>query len=234
MSMVQCANGHFYNQQLNSTCPHCQAQGNKGKTIGLTPAQPQVQLDPWQNAGFNTPQPQQPKFNQPSPQPLPGFEKTVPQQPIVQTPPIVQDPLVNKAKPVAPRDEAKTIGMFSNKTPGGIDPVVGWLVCIAGNDRGADFRIHPEKNTIGRSENNDIRIAKDQTVSRDNHATIIYDPKKKNFRLLAGGGRGLVYVNEEVIDFSTPLKANDIIELGETKLMFVPLCGEHFDWSNFK
>lgn len=229
MSMVQCANGHFYNQQMNSSCPHCQAQGNKGRTIGLTPAQPQV--DPWQKAGLVD---RPPNLVSDIPDPLPGYAKTVPQQPIIQQPPIVQEPVVNKAKPVAPRDEAKTIGMFSNKNAGGIDPVVGWLVCIAGNDRGADFRIHPEKNTIGRSENNDIRIAKDQTVSRDNHATIIYDPKKKNFRLLAGGGRGLVYVNEEVIDFSTPLKANDIIELGETKLMFVPLCGEHFDWSNVK
>jgi hypothetical protein len=214
MSMVQCANGHFYNQQMNSTCPHCQGLGNMGKTMGLTPSQPNS--DPWKNAGFD----------KPIPQPLPGFEKTVPQQPQVSPEPI------KKAKPVVAKDEGRTIGIFNNKE--GIDPVVGWLVCIAGNDRGADFRIHPEKNTIGRSENNDIRIAKDQTVSRDNHATVIYDPKKKNFRLLAGGGRGLVYVNDEVIDFSTPLKANDIIELGETKLMFVPLCGEHFDWNNVK
>lgn len=214
MSMVQCANGHFYNQQMNSSCPHCQVQG-AARPMGVPPAKPNI--DPWHNAGFD----------KPNPQPLPGFDKTVPQ-----VAPIVHEP-VNKGKPAAMKDEARTIGMFQNKS-GGIDPVVGWLVCVSGNDRGADFRIHPEKNTIGRAEGNDIRITKDQTVSRENHATIIYDPKKKNFRLLAGGGRGLVYVNDEVIDFSTPLKANDIIELGETKLMFVPLCGEHFDWDQFK
>lgn len=217
MSMVQCPKGHFYNQQTNTSCPHCQGQGGLGSTVGLNPQQPNS--DPWKNAGFDSTVPLQPPQVQP-PQPVP-FNKEA----------------LKNFKPQDSKDEGKTIGLYNKKGNGathGIDPVVGWLVCIAGNDRGADFRIHPEKNTIGRSEGNDIRIAKDQTVSRENHATIVYDPKKKNFRILAGGGRGLVYVNDEVIDFSSPLKANDIIELGETKLMFVPLCGEHFDWDQVK
>ena len=27
-----------------------------------------------------------------------------------------------------------------------------------------------------------------------------------------------------------PLKASDLIDFGETKLLFVPLCGERFTW----
>jgi hypothetical protein len=40
----------------------------------------------------------------------------------------------------------------------------------------------------------------------------------------------LVYKNGEEVVFSEPLEAYDVIELGRTKLLFVPLCGERFKW----
>ncbi|MEY4718907.1 MAG: hypothetical protein RL563_1525, partial [Pseudomonadota bacterium] len=32
----------------------------------------------------------------------------------------------------------------------GFDPVVGWLVCVQGPERGRDYRIRSERNGIGR------------------------------------------------------------------------------------
>jgi hypothetical protein len=39
-----------------------------------------------------------------------------------------------------------------------IDPVVGWLVCVKGPDRGRDYRIRSEKNFIGRSDRHITRM----------------------------------------------------------------------------
>ncbi|MGH7907549.1 MAG: FHA domain-containing protein [Candidatus Binataceae bacterium] len=112
----------------------------------------------------------------------------------------------------------------------GISPVVGWLVCIAGPDRGRDYRIHGEKNFIGRSPSMDIALAGDDSVSREKHAAIAFDPKKRGFWLLPGDASGLVYLNEQLVNTPSGLKARDIIELGKTKLMFWPFCDDKFHW----
>lgn len=116
------------------------------------------------------------------------------------------------------------------RTQSGIDPVVGWLVCVAGPETGNDYRLHAEKNFIGRGETMDVRIASDNTISRENHAALSFDPKKECFRLLPGDGRGLVYLNGEEVVAPEVLNAGDRIELGDTVLLFVPLCGPDFRW----
>ncbi len=126
-------------------------------------------------------------------------------------------------------DDGKTQRLVRKQL--GIDPVVGWLVCVRGPERGHDYRLHSEKNFIGRGEGMDVRIAGDGTISRENHASVSFDPKRETFRLLPGDGRGLVYLNDEEVVSPLPLKAGDHIELGETMLMFVPLCGPAFKWT---
>lgn len=130
----------------------------------------------------------------------------------------------------APADEGKTKAIAPGKQAEGIDPVVGWLVCIEGADRGRDFRIRSQKNFVGRSQNMDIAIPGDDTISRQNHAVISYNPKSRQFKVHSGEARGLVYLNGEEVDNASPLKAGDRIELGRTKLMFVPLCTDAFNW----
>ncbi len=123
----------------------------------------------------------------------------------------------------------ETVGIVRKKL--GIDPVVGWLVCIEGPDRGRDYRIRSERNFIGRSEKMGIYIAGDQTISRENHAIVSYNPKGNSFKLQVGESRGLVYLNGDEVDISVQLTPYDCIELGQTKLLFVPFCGERFKWS---
>jgi hypothetical protein len=135
-----------------------------------------------------------------------------------------------RAGAAAPADEGKTKAIAPGKQAEGIDPVVGWLVCIEGADRGRDFRIRSQKNFVGRSQNMDIAIPGDDTISRQNHAVISYNPKNRQFKIHSGEARGLVYLNGEEVDNSSSLKAGDRIELGKTKLMFVPLCTDAFNW----
>ena len=131
---------------------------------------------------------------------------------------------------IAPADDGVTVAMVKKNT--GLDPVVGWLVCIDGVDKGRDYRIHSERNFIGRSASMDISIQGDDAISRENHAIISHNPKNQKFKLAPGDSRGLVYLNDDDIDVPTALKPHDMIEIGQTKLMFVPFCGEAFEWKN--
>ncbi len=113
----------------------------------------------------------------------------------------------------------------------GMDPVVGWLVCLEGPDRGRDYRLHSEKNFIGRAPTNDVCIASDDAISRDKHATITFEPKKQTFWLVPGDSSGLVYLNGDVLYTPAQLKERDTLELGKTKLVLVPFVNEAFRWS---
>ncbi len=112
----------------------------------------------------------------------------------------------------------------------GIEPVTGWLVCIEGPQLGQDYRINSEKNFIGRAEDMHIQILGDNSISRRNHAVIVYDPKKRNFFLLPGDASGLAYHNNEAVYSPVELTAYDVIQLGRSKFIFIPLCGVHFEW----
>lgn len=113
-----------------------------------------------------------------------------------------------------------------------IDPVVGWLICIEGTEKGKDYRIHAENNYIGRGETMDIQILGDSAISRDHHAIISYDPRTRLFYFSPGPGRNIVRLNNEAIFMTQKIKARDVVEIGETKLMFLPFCGEVFNWDD--
>jgi hypothetical protein len=111
------------------------------------------------------------------------------------------------------------------------DPVVGWLVCLEGPDRGRDFRLHSEKNFIGRSPLMDVCVPGDDTVSREKHGVVIFDPKKQVFWALPGDSSGLVYVNGDIVHAPTQIQRGDVLEIGQTKLVLIPFCGDQYSWS---
>lgn len=113
-------------------------------------------------------------------------------------------------------------------------PVCGWLVCIEGARVGKDYKIHKGKNFVGRGDNMDIQIIGDNEINRKNHTIIVYDPKKLNTVILPGDSAGLAYLNEEPVYVPTELKAYDIISLGKSRFLFVPLCGTNFSWDDMK
>lgn len=211
MALIRCQQGHFYDPSRHNACPYCGSMPAGGP--GATEAQPPM-----------------------SPPPVgPGSPAVGATRPMRETPP----PVVGPTVPIRPAgsplvggkkgpDEGRTVAVDMKKS--GIDPVVGWLVCIKGPSRGRDYRIRSGRNGIGRSEAMDVQITGDDTVSRENHAFVVFEPRKRVFSLRPGDGRGLVYLNGEEVIQAGDIKGYDIIELGETQLMFVPLCGERFNW----
>jgi hypothetical protein len=114
----------------------------------------------------------------------------------------------------------------------GINPVVAWFVCIEGKEKGRDYRILDGNNKIGRSNKMDICILGDDTISREDEAIVTYAAAVKKYYFVAGTGGNDVYVNDEplLLSQSRELAAYDRIRLGKTTLLFIPLCGERFQW----
>ena len=72
------------------------------------------------------------------------------------------------------------------------------------------------------------------SVSRRRHAVIIYEPRGKVFIAQPGDSRELFYLNDEVVLSNVQLKPYDVLSIGETKLLFLPLCGREFSWDAVK
>lgn len=126
-------------------------------------------------------------------------------------------------------DTGKTVAMFPTKV--GKLPVVGWLVCTKGPQYGNDFRLVSGKNFIGRNNSMDVSLSKDNSVSRDKHVTVIYEPNDNTFIVQAGESKQLAYINGSVILTVKELKAYDEIKVGKSVLTFVPLCCDKFEWT---
>ena len=111
-------------------------------------------------------------------------------------------------------------------------PVVGWLVCARGPGRGGSFELYAGENTIGRSRENDLCLAGDETVPAESCAVIEYDPRYCDFCLLPDEQLGDVCLGGEPLYVPARLQAYDRIEIGRTQLVFVPLCGGQFRWED--
>ena len=122
----------------------------------------------------------------------------------------------------------RTVGEFKRKL--GYEPVVGWLVCVEGPEVGKDYRLFGRINSIGRAEGNDVVLAQEHTVSQKNHVRLAYDAKHNNFQLIPGEGTNVTYLNDEPLYVPQKLNAYDVLEMGDTKLIFVPLCSERLHW----
>ena len=198
--LEQCPNGHYYNSALHPTCPIC-AQGSI----------PATEPFPATSAPGGTYMADSPYMAE-----NPGFPRTEPVS--------VDRSVSTPSTPFQPT----MIGGDLN-VPGGVEPVVGWLVCVEGPMRGNDYRLHAGYNHIGR-ELGDVRISGDQQISRQNHAMVAFDDADGIYYAGPSAGRNLLKVNGKTVLNAVELNRYDIILIGTTKLMFVPLCGEHFSW----
>ena len=111
-------------------------------------------------------------------------------------------------------------------------PVCGWIVCISGPRQGKDYKIKAGKNFVGRADDMDIQILGDNQISRRTHGVIVFDSKKKETVLLPGDSNGIVYLNDAAVYMPMTLNAYDTIEMGESKFVFIPFCGDNFMWED--
>ena len=124
----------------------------------------------------------------------------------------------------------KTIGLYTSTET---SPAVGWIIALSGEYLGESFELREGRNSLGRMGTNIISFAKENSISREKHAFILYDPKKKQFYIQAGESSGLTYLNDENVMMPTALKAYDKIQLGQVVFLFIPLCGEQFNWDEY-
>lgn len=232
MAAKECGHGHIYDSDLYAACPYCNSTQPiihfDGPVSGPTGLGGATVLDGGRTA------------------PIGGGGATVLDS--GHTAPVGFDPMgrrvdmpVTGERPTMPPrgyeakkerradEDAKTQGVLKRKL--GIDPVVGWLVCIEGAEKGRDYRLLGRINTIGRGEQSDVRIQGDSTISHANHARVGYGEKNNRFTLIPADGANVIYLNGEEVYAPVVLEPYDVIDFGQTKLVFLPLCSPRFTWS---
>lgn len=123
-------------------------------------------------------------------------------------------------------DDEKTRSIFSGKAQR--EPVVGWLVCTEGKEKGRDYRLHAEKNYVGRSSKMDVSIYDDPEISRENHFCIVFEPKKSEF--IAIQGENSVSVNGEPLMNSKKIQSEDVLCFGGSEFVLITFCKEGRTW----
>ena len=102
---------------------------------------------------------------------------------------------------------------------------------------GQSFALHSGRNKIGRSQDFDVRLLNDESVSRSCVAAIMFDAKASTFSIISGDSDSLCYVNGEALYERKVLVGYEQIELGDSErnmFVFVPLCGEQFSWISYQ
>ncbi|MBQ9199549.1 MAG: FHA domain-containing protein [Lachnospiraceae bacterium] len=220
MNLKRCENGHFYDTDKYSACPHCSGEGVKSDD-NLTVTVP---MDRSNDVTI----PETMPVNQ---QRLKGF----PEMGGVPTDSSADSNLkafINQSniETVPVEDSDKTVRYSAGTTK--IEPVVGWLVAVSGEMAGESYLLKAGRNFIGRGANMDVVLSGDKSVSRDKHAIILYEPRKREFLVQPGESRELFYLNDEVVLNTIMLNAYDKLLIGATELIFVPFCGEKFGWDD--
>ena len=212
--LVMCAKNHYFNASVHSVCPICGSPA-AGRMGGYAPMdKPIANTAPAGGMG--------------------NFPHTESPQAAAAAAPSVTAPASSWSVPsggVNPFGSPTVIG--SDTSDSRVDPVVGWLVCIEGPLRGTAWNLHAGYNYIGR-ETGDIHVQGDSQISREKHATVAYYDKNRTYYVGPAEGRNIIELNGEPVFSSTQLRSRDIIKIGTTKLMFVPLCGEEFTWDQEK
>ncbi len=130
-----------------------------------------------------------------------------------------------------PTTDGKTIVAMKGFEKTTIEPVVGWLVVINGEGKGNSIPIIAGINSIGRGNNNRVVLNfNDNGISNNNHCCIIYDPKTHDYFLKHEDGKNLSYLNDKAVLTIEKLTNYNKIQLGDTHLLFIALCGELFQW----
>ena len=227
MNLAQCANGHYYDMDKYSICPYCSGSGaNETPAYGPTEGTPFFGDD-------------DPSTVTQSAWPEGKTDGNL-------------DVTISAGREEETSDNSPTIGVINweavknnerIRAQGGklsaedeilekANPVVGWLVCIAGTNFGQSFTLHTGRNFIGRlPDKNDVGLSGDISISKEKHAIVIYEPKQRQFYVQSGeNSHELVYLNDTGVFSNTVLKERDVISLGQTSLVFIPFCNEAFGW----
>lgn len=224
MEIVRCERGHFYDATVDSTCPKCAKMdaGANNLDVEFYPAMATQPVGGIEPAGVTTPVMED----------MLKTEAFVTNSGVTNVTVPVGGPAVQEIPSTLPIGFVPT----AEVTPDALqsakhNPPVGWLVCIEGNDKGSDFRIHSQNNFVGRSKSMDICIPGDEYISKEMAAVVSYDDVDRTFYFSPSTGHNIIRANGRPVFSAVVLNAYDELTIGKTKLLFIPLCGERFDWN---
>jgi pSer/pThr/pTyr-binding forkhead associated (FHA) protein len=122
--------------------------------------------------------------------------------------------------------------LTAGKTESSTNPA-GWVAITKGPGRGHHFPLFAGVVMVGRGEDQGLRLDfGDQTISRQNHAALAYDPEDNKFYLGHGGKSNIIKLNGRPVLSTEEISHGDIIRIGETTLRFAALCGADFQWGS--
>lgn len=240
MNLIKCSNGHYYDGDKFASCPHCGGgQSSDSVTISLPHG---GGGDKTVALGYGG-----------------GAEESVTIAQYQDNEPVTQKSVhadtagsvtdagaaggiqgmmdqLDLDIPDTPDDDSVTVSYYSQKIiqPVIKEPVVGWLVCTSGKYFGQSFSLKSGRNFVGRSPQMDVCLDGENSVSRERHAIIIYEPVGRTFIAQPGDSRELFYVNDDVVLDNVVLKPYDVISLGKVNMMIIPCCTEKFAWEDLK
>ncbi len=249
MLIVKCKNNHFVDGDKYSVCPQCGAalgdldnkksSGNQSKvTVSQQISTPSIPGEQYTEE-YGT-------------MSIWEANKRTAQEDAPQDPEMVPDDSSNSLQQeilnASADNSGKTVGIWmgaqqetsgqavSQSTKNRLIPddyIAGWLVCVGGPHYHECFAVCYGRNSIGRGAGNDICLELDSTVSREEQGWILYDNLNKNFYIESGHTKVPIYVNDEILLSNSELRENSIISIGNTRLLFIPLCGDKFDWKDY-
>lgn len=208
LTLGRCPNGHFYDgDKYGECCPYCITSTVVTKSDS--------------DVVFKSKEVVEPELlNEPDPVVEPERIDNLVEEPVVVPEPVVASATVEE-KPAA----AKEVSVTKPK-----ELVVGWLMCTKGMYKGESFSLKQGRNYIGRSADMDICLAEDSSVAERNQATVIYEPRQRQFIVVPGDVHELCYLQNELVLSNTVMNEHDVLDVGDTSLMLIPCCGEHFTW----
>lgn len=235
MRLIQCENGHFYDAEKYGSCPHCGVAGRKNPQnggFGQQPGNPQGNggmgpMGGYQNMAGNSQDSQTVGFHM-----APNGSFSQDGGAGGRMSPDQQEVNSNRTVPmmVWRRTSEQDREREEQATRQNVQPVVGWLVCVEGENYGKSFPLNGGRNFIGRSPEMDVCLAGDMTVSSHRHAVLIYEPKQREFFVQPGDTHELFYLNDKVVLESMHLNNRDKLTVGRSTLVFVAFCDETFGW----
>lgn len=236
MNLTKCNKGHYYDGDKYSSCPFCSGAGpaQDSMTVAAGSGSSDVTVSmPSGNAANDPVTVVNSSYDEPVTQKsvqtgvtgeyipdIPGFS--------------------DMGGAVLPSDDAVTQSHYRPmmdaiaEQPVSTEPVVGWLVCTSGQYFGRSFPLKAGRNFVGRGPQMDVCLSGENSVSRDRHAVIIYEPRGRMFIAQPGDSRELFYLNDKVVLDNERLSPYDEISIGKVNMMLIPFCTEKFAWEDLE
>ena len=220
MNVVKCSQGHFYDADKFTTCPHCGSREweiKSNESIRISRIEETVALKEEDVQIFEKKENVFEAKNLKNNRSSNIFSKILKKEQGI-TDEIISIPSSN-------------VSVFGGEAPvSSVRYIVGWIVYLNGEKKGISCELKSGNNFIGSGIEMDIQVPNETSVVCRNHAKIVFEPNKLEFFLVPGETSELIYMNDEIAMVPQKINPYDEILVGNTKLLFIPLCGNQFTW----